>query len=143
MRPTLTHLALNVPDLEAAIGFYEEYCELTIVHDRGDGGGRTVWLAEAGKEHSFVFVLIGGGPGEEQGPRDFSHIGFALDSKEAVDAVARKAESRGDLVWPPRQEPWPVAYFCGVRAPDGRVVEFSYGQPLGPGADSEEQRALP
>jgi hypothetical protein len=27
-----------------------------------------------------------------------------------------------------------VGYCCGVRDPDGRFVEFSHGQPLGPGA---------
>ena len=24
--------------------------------------------------------------------------------------------------------------YCGIRDPDGNYVEFSYGQPLGPGA---------
>ncbi|MCZ6873564.1 MAG: VOC family protein, partial [bacterium] len=27
-------------------------------------------------------------------------------------------------------------YYCGVRDPDGNMVEFSYGQPLGPGASA-------
>ncbi|MCX4198148.1 sugar phosphate nucleotidyltransferase [Methylobacterium organophilum] len=32
-------------------------------------------------------------------------------------------------------EPYPVGYYCGVRDPAGNYVEFSYGQPLGPGAE--------
>ena len=58
-----------------------------------------------------------------------------MESREAVDAVAKRAEQEGCLVWPPRQEPYPVGYYCGVRDPDGKMVEFSYGQPLGPGAE--------
>ncbi|MDO8695654.1 MAG: VOC family protein, partial [Pseudomonas sp.] len=37
--------------------------------------------------------------------------------------------------WPPRDEPYPVGYYCGVRDPAGNYVEFSYGQPLGPGSE--------
>jgi hypothetical protein len=48
--------------------------------------------------------------------------------------MAEKARVAGYLVWEPRQEPYPVGYYCGVRDPDGNMVEFSYGQPLGPGA---------
>jgi len=40
----------------------------------------------------------------------------------------------GCLLWAPREEPYPVGYYCGLRDPDGNAVEFSYGQPLGPGA---------
>jgi len=39
-------------------------------------------------------------------------------------------------VWPPRDEPFPVGYYCGLRDPNGNYVEFSYGQPLGPGAEA-------
>ena len=65
---------------------------------------------------------------------DYSHLGFALGSRAAVDAVAARARAEGRLLWPPKQEPWPVGYYCGVVDPDGVMVEFSYGQPLGPGA---------
>ena len=105
------------------------------VHERSDpkDGHRIVWLAERGKENDFIIVMIPGGPGRSQGERDYSHFGFALDSRAAVDAMAAKAAASGCLVWPPRQEPYPVGYYCGVRDPDGNFVEFSYGQPLGPG----------
>ena len=51
------------------------------------------------------------------------------------DAVAEKAKGAGCLIWEPREEPYPVGYYCGVRDPDGNAVEFSYGQPLGPGTE--------
>ncbi len=49
-----------------------------------------------------------------------------------------RAEAAGCLAWAPRQEPYPVGYYCGLRDPDGNFVEFSYGQPLGPGAETVE-----
>ncbi len=69
-----------------------------------------------------------------QAEGDFSHLGFAMESRDAVDAVASRARDAGLLAWPPRDEPYPVGYYCGIRAPDGNVVEVSYDQPLGPGA---------
>ena len=134
MAPVLTHVALHVRDLEACIAFYHEYCGMQVVHERVDAGRRVVWLAEPGREQHFIFVMVPGGAGKMQAANDYSHFGFALESRAAVDAVAEKARAAGYLVWEPRQEPYPVGYYCGVRDPDGHMVEFSYGQPLGPGA---------
>lgn len=136
--PSMTHVALHVPDLDASVGFFQSYCGLKVVHERGFKASRVLWLAEAGRETSLVFVLIPGGTERAQDPRDFGHLGFALDSRAAVDAVAARARGEGRLVFEPRQEAYPVGYYCFVRAPCGRSVEFSYGQPLGPGAEDEE-----
>lgn len=142
-RPVLTHIALHVRDLDACIRFYKDYCGLTEVHERPDPakGGRVVWLAEPGRETELIFVFLANGPGQERQSRDYSHLGFALDSRAAVDAVADKARRGGCLLWEPRQEAFPVGYYCGVRDPDGMPVEFSYGQPLGPGAEAMAQTA--
>ncbi len=134
MSPAFTHLALHVRDADACLRFYQTYAQMRLTHDRISHGKRIVWLAEPGKETEFIVVLIPGGPGREQNSSDFSHLGFAVDSKEAVDAIADKARAEGILEWEPRQEPYPVGYYCGVRDPDGNLVEFSFGQPLGPGA---------
>jgi catechol 2,3-dioxygenase-like lactoylglutathione lyase family enzyme len=152
MTPTLTHVALHVRDLAACVAFYREFCGLACVHERdggdgedgGDGGGpQVVWLAEPGRAREFILVLLAGGPGRDQGEGDYSHFGFALDSRAAVDAIAEKAKAAGCLLWPPREEPYPVGYYCGLRDPDGNAVEFSYGQPLGPGAPPEVAAADP
>ena len=135
MTPAFTHLALHVRDLAACIDFYRDYCGMRLVHERSDGGTRVVWLAEPGREKDFIIVMLPGGPGRDQQEGDFSHLGFALESREAVDAVAARAEAAGCLAWAPRQEPYPVGYYCGLKDPDGNFVEFSYGQPLGPGAE--------
>jgi len=129
-----THIALHVRDLDACVAFYRRFCGLGVVHRRDDGGTQVVWLAQPGRENEFIFVLIPGGPGRDQAETDYSHFGFALDSRAAVDAVAEQARAAGCLAWPPREEPYPVGYYCGLRDPDGNFVEFSYGQPLGPGA---------
>ena len=136
MRPALTHVALHVRDLEATVRFYCELCELRCIQRRGDPAhsGAVAWLAEDGREHELILVLISGGPARTLHANDFSHLGFAVDSREAVDRLAARGERHGCLAWPPRQEPYPVGYYCGLRDPDGHVVEFSYGQPLGPGA---------
>jgi catechol 2,3-dioxygenase-like lactoylglutathione lyase family enzyme len=140
MGPTLTHLALHVRDLAACVAFYRDFCAMTCVHERADSeggeGGRVVWLAEPGRETEFILVVLAGGPGRDQGEGDYSHFGFALESRAAVDAIAEKARAAGCLLWPPREEPYPVGYYCGLSDPDGNAVEFSYGQPLGPGAAS-------
>lgn len=132
--PSFTHAALHVPDIDEAVAFFADYCQLHEVHSRGQGKQRVVWLAERGREKVLVFVLIPGGSYDAQPEGNFGHLGFALDSKQAVDDVAAKARVEGRLAWEPRQADFPVGYYCAVRGPDGRAVEFSFGQPLGPGS---------
>lgn len=139
MTISLTHIALHVRDLDACVGFYQRYAGMVLVHQRESKGKRVIWLAQEGRESEFILVILPGGPGRNQLAEDFSHLGFALDSHEAVDAIADRARTEGILEWEPKQEPYPVGYYCGIRDPDGNFVEFSYGQPLGPGA--ELQRA--
>lgn len=139
--PSLTHIALQVRDLEQSIAFYGDYCGLEMVHERNDRGTRIVWLAERGRERDFILVLMPGGRGHVPAADDYSHLGFALANRAAVDLIAQRAKAEGRLVWPPKQDPYPVGYYCGVMDPDGTMVEFSYGQPLGPGAAGEVEKS--
>ena len=140
MRPTLTHLALHVPDLDACIAFYQRFCGMQVIHERPGKGTRIVWMAEPGKEHQFIFVIMPGGQNRNLASNDYSHFGFALESREAVDAIAAKAQAAACLIWEPRQGDIYTGYYCGLRDPAGNYVEFSYGQPLGPGS---EQMPIP
>lgn len=135
--PALTHLAMHVADIDACIEFYAKYCNMSIVHDRRneDEGQRIVWLSEPGREKEMIFVIMNRGQTTSQPANNYAHIGFALESREAVDRIADMAQADGRLTWPAVDEPYPVGYYCGVTDPNGTVVEFSYGQPLGPGAD--------
>ena len=129
--PTLTHIALHVKYVDACVHFYKRYARLELVRDRHVNGKHIIWLAEQGKESQFIFVILPGGPGHQQLQTDFSHFGFALSSKSEVDKLAHQAKDEGILLWPPKQEPFPVGYYCGILDPDGNRIEFSYGQPLG------------
>lgn len=135
MTTTLTHIAMQVSDLQGCIDFYRDFCSMQVIHERPGKGQRIVWMSEVGREQEFIFVLMPGGQPKHTAVADYSHLGFAVDSREAVDAVAERARRAGCLLWEPREEPYPVGYYCGVRDPDGNQVEFSYGQPLGPGAE--------
>ncbi len=134
MRPTLTHLALHVPDVDACVAFYEQFCGMRVIHRRAGKGSMIIWMAEVGKEHRFIFVIMPGGQDRQLAADDYSHFGFAMESREQVDSIAARARTSNCLVWELRDEPYPVGYYCGVRDPAGNYVEFSYGQPLGPGA---------
>lgn len=135
MSTALTHVALHVSAFEECVAFYESYCEMVVCHRRSDDHSNVAWLAEPGKESEFIIVVIDGGQvGEEQAEDDFGHLGFAVETRGSVDALAERAQREGRLVWAPRSEPYPVGYYCGIRDPGGNIVEFSYGQPLGPGA---------
>ena len=90
-----------------------------------------IWLAYPEKREEFVMVLISNGPGQQVAEGDYSHLGFAVESVEAVDRLAAQAADSGCLLWEPREEPYPVGYYCGVLDPAGNQVEFSFGQPLG------------
>ena len=135
MPPAFTHNALHVRDLDASVAFYRDYCGLAKVSEHGEGpNDHAVWMSEPGRETDYVFVLLLGGQGNVQPDSDLTHFGFALDSREAVDAIAERGRAAGCLAWEPAEFPYPVGYRCALRDPDGYIVEFSYGQPLGPGA---------
>ena len=81
MNVALTHIALHVLDLEACIAFYDDFCGMGVCQRRTDEHSRVVWLAEPGKERDFIIVVIDGGTGRNQAENDFSHLGFAVESK--------------------------------------------------------------
>ncbi len=135
MYPRITHIALHVTDIDACIAFYRDFCAMHVIHERTSGSKKIIWMAEPGREKDFIFVLMNGGDDLHLPANDYRHFGFAVEQRSDVDAIAEQAERAGCLVWPPRDEPYPVGYYCGVRDPNGNYVEFSYGQPLGPGAE--------
>lgn len=134
MVPRLTHIALHVDDIDACVEFYRRYCQMQVCHRRRKHDKQIVWMAEPGQESVFVFVIMSHGHQVALPADDYRHIGFAVSSREQVDQLAAMAAADGCLLWPPRDEPFPVGYYCGVRDPSNNPVEFSFGQPLGPGA---------
>ena len=134
MIPAFTHCALHVCDLDDSIAFYRGYCGMEVVKEHGEGKGRVAWLASPGAEEHFVLVLLGGGPRHVQVKKDMTHYGFGVESREEIESIAERAKRDGCLHWEPRDYAPPTGYLCGVRDPTGYIIEFSYGQPLGPHA---------
>ena len=104
MNPRLTHIALHVEKLQECVQFYQQYCQLQIIHRRQSRRTEVIWMAECGREQEFVLVLLKGGKQQQPRADDFSHLGFAVASKDAVDAIAEQARQKSQLVWPPVQE---------------------------------------
>jgi catechol 2,3-dioxygenase-like lactoylglutathione lyase family enzyme len=105
---------------------------LHVVHDRHDGSTRVVWLAERESDPSFVLVLFEVPAESDAGTTNLQHLGFAVASREDVDAAAAAARADGILAVEPAYAGPVVGYFCIVDDPDGNHVEFSYGQPINP-----------
>jgi catechol 2,3-dioxygenase-like lactoylglutathione lyase family enzyme len=132
MKPLLTHVALGVRDVERSISFYRRHVCLHVVHDRTDHGVRVVWLSEVERDPRFVLVCIERATEPKSGDTSLMHLGFALASRDEVDAAAEAARAEGILVAPPVYAGPVVGYFCIVADPDGNQVEFSHGQPIDP-----------
>ncbi|MGB6346819.1 MAG: VOC family protein, partial [Methyloceanibacter sp.] len=67
-----------------------------------------------------------------QSEEDMTHYGFAVASRAELEAIAKRGRRDGCLHWEPQEFPPPTGYLCAVTDPSGHVIEFSYGQPLGP-----------
>jgi catechol 2,3-dioxygenase-like lactoylglutathione lyase family enzyme len=132
VKPVLTHLALGVRDLERTIAFYRRHVGLHVVHDRHDGEVRVVWLSERAEEPDFVLVLFEVHHDPPPAPSTLQHLGFAVGSREEVDAAAAAGRAEGVLAIEPLYAGPVVGYFCILTDPDGNQVEFSYGQPINP-----------
>lgn len=132
MKPTCTHVAIFCRDIEASVRFYRTHVGLHEVHRRTEDETTVVWMGEEGRDGDFVIVLLGVQPPGGSGA--VAHLGYAVGSREEVDAAARRAQLAGLDVQPPVYAGPVVGYYCMVRDPDGNWIEFSFGQSLGPAA---------
>jgi catechol 2,3-dioxygenase-like lactoylglutathione lyase family enzyme len=143
MKPVLTHIALGVRDLDRTIAFYKKHVRLHLVHERAHGGHRVVWLGEREHDVDFVLVLFQVSGAVPPGPTTLQHLGFAVASRDEVDAAAAAARADGVLDEEPRDAGPVVGYYCIVKDPDGNNVEFSFGQPINPRELPDAPKQLP
>lgn len=136
----LTHIALKVQDIKRSIAFYESYCGMTLVHDRPavkQGDSHVAWLSSPDYEGAFVLVLLEGRARKKDPTSKTSeaesmeHLGFAVGSLQDIFDIAAKGKKDGNLHWDVMTLDWPVGTLCALCDPDGNIVEFSYGQPIG------------
>lgn len=130
--PRWTHVALPCGDIDRAVEFYTTLTPLVVVDRLRVDGGESVWLANAPHQRTpFALVLLGSDEnrGQSQGVlQPFAHIGIEVPQRGDVDAWAQKAEVAGCLHWEPRQMPDPIGYICGLKDPDGNIIEIAHGQ---------------
>ena len=123
----VTHVALAVSDLDAAIAFYERYAAMRVVHRRGaPGAGRVAWVGDLTR--AFVLVLIEADRVDHPLAGDLSHIGRAVASRDEVDALCAEARSEGRVVTGPHDDGPLVGYWAIITDPDGHNLEVAAGQ---------------
>jgi catechol 2,3-dioxygenase-like lactoylglutathione lyase family enzyme len=128
----LTHVAIRTHDVDSTIDFYRRYAGLHIVHERADDVVRVVWLSSQPTDPEFVIVVLQMPYESQREPAPIDHLGFAVASREEVDAIGDLARSEGLLKWGPTDAGPIVGYIAMVRDPSGNTREFSFGQPIHP-----------
>jgi len=120
----LTHIALEVSDLDASTTFYATFAAMQVVHSRAG----VVWLSD--NTRPFVVVLIETDR-IESSLRPPAHLGVACATREEVDRLAELARKEDRLISGPEDAGPPVGYWVFIRAPDDHTLELSYGQEVG------------
>jgi catechol 2,3-dioxygenase-like lactoylglutathione lyase family enzyme len=120
----LTHVALEVTDLDASIAFYAAFAGMQVVHRRP----RAAWLSD--KTRPFVIVLLEA-KNVETTLRPLAHLGVACASREEIDRLSEIAREENRLIDGPKDSGPPVGYWAFLRDPDGHTLELSHGQEVG------------
>lgn len=126
----LTHIALEVSDMDRSLEFYRRFAAMEVVHERisAESGVRVVWISD--KTRPFIVVLI------ETAAinavlRPWAHLGVGCASREEVDRLCRAADEEGILIEGPTDSGYPVGYWAFIRDPDGHTLELAFGQEVG------------
>ena len=127
----LTHIALQVTDMERSLSFYARYAGLHVVHRRQQSSDPTkdvVWISDGTRP--FVIVLLA----DDEVPYPlgpFGHLGVAVSSREELERLCDLARQEGVLLRSPVDSGPPVGYWAFLRDPDGHTLELSFGQEVG------------
>lgn len=122
----LTHIALQVTNLEASLRFYEKFARMEAVYTHGGGErNRVAWISDLTRP--FVIVLVEcKNVDHPLGP--FAHLGVAVQSKDELLRLCELAENEGVLAKPLTDSGPPVGVWAFIHDPDGHTLELSYGQ---------------
>jgi catechol 2,3-dioxygenase-like lactoylglutathione lyase family enzyme len=130
----LAHVALRMPDPDAAAVFYQHALGLGVTGRGPDGAIRLSCRpphAAVVAHHEVVLY-----PGQ---PAEVDHVGFGVPDEEALEAAARALRRRGQVVEGPRTVETVHGPAVRLRDPDGMVVELLVppAPVLRPGGDAE------
>ncbi|HMV41325.1 MAG TPA: VOC family protein [Leptospiraceae bacterium] len=123
----LTHIALDVLDIDKSISFYQKYAGMQIVHRRVDANINVdvVWLSDLTRP--FVIVLLKSKKVEGR-LLPQCHLGVACKTREDVNRLCELAKADGILLDGPNEWAPPVGYWAYIKDPDGNTLELSFGQ---------------
>lgn len=128
----LTHLALQISDMDASLSFYERYADMKTVFRRTlDEDGIRDMAMISDLTRGFAIVLMETPDGVPFRIQPHSHLGVACRSREEVDRLCEEARREGILEEGPEDRGFPVGYWAFVSDPDGHTVELSHGQIVG------------
>ena len=120
----LTHIALQVTDLQRSFKFYSKYAAMEIVHKRTG----VLWISD--KTRPFVIVMFESETVTNPLIPD-SHIGVGVNSKAEVDRLCNLAKKDKCLISKPNNSGPPVGYWAYLKDPDNHTLEISFGQEVG------------
>ena len=116
----LTHIAIEVADLQRSIDFYAAYGGFEVVHRR-DG---IAWISD--RTRPFALVLAARDEVHPVGP--FAHLGFACRDRSEFEALVARAREEGRLRMGPHGDDGPAGTWAFLDDPDGNTYELSIGQ---------------
>lgn len=126
----LTHIALQVTNINKSVAFYARYAAMEVIHQRTDEatGIKVVWLSD--KTRPFAIVLA---EAEQVNTvlSPFAHLGVGCKDRDEVDRLCEIAKQEGVLIQGPEDYGYPVGYWAFLRDPDEHTLEISYGQEVG------------
>jgi catechol 2,3-dioxygenase-like lactoylglutathione lyase family enzyme len=131
MGTKITHICLHVESIEDCVAFYRDYCKLEVIEDRSVNGDGSIYMSDKDSSSKLVLQFMSGGVKQKQDGENESHIGFAVETKEAVEKIASQARLEEILFFEP-DEYVSGGYMCGVRDPNGNCVEFGHCHPVPP-----------
>lgn len=117
----LSHIALQVSNIDDSIEFYREWLGMDVISRRyNDDDYEIAFLGFNGLQDDMYLVLIGCGVDlKHEGQR---HIGFDVDDRSQILDLAEKAGKAGVLHWPAKEHNFGM--LCSIIDPDGYIIEF-------------------
>ena len=132
LHPIFNNISLHVRDMTVSQEFYREWCDMNVSHY--GQVSRSCRMVTPGQSNPFQLILCDGAAttaGLEKS--NISHIGIATATMEELQTTYERAQQAGIVERSLITLPYPAGTLFFAKDPDGNNVEFSYGQPLGPG----------